>query len=216
MVRIGHLYVSLENREIQLNGESLRIGTRAFDILELLIRADGEVVSKDEIMRCVWPDTVVEENNLQVHIAALRKAFGGDRDVIRTVPGRGYRLLAPRAEPDAPVGPYEQTPRADAGDNDDAATAIVSTLPYSAAPLIGRESLIAEVTAALEVAPVLTLVGAGGIGKTRIAVEVAAHARARFPDGVVFVALASVSDGRFAVDELASALGMKLPAGRPA
>ena len=214
MVRIGHLYVSLENREIQLNGESLRIGTRAFDILELLIRADGEVVSKDEIMRCVWPDTVVEENNLQVHIAALRKAFGGDRDVIRTVPGRGYRLLAPRAVPDAPEVPHGQTSRADAGDNDDAATAIVSTLPYSAAPLIGRESLIAEVTAALEVAPVLTLVGAGGIGKTRIAVEVAAHARARFPDGVVFVALASVSDGRFAVDELASALGMKLPAGR--
>ncbi|HEV3423154.1 MAG TPA: winged helix-turn-helix domain-containing protein [Paraburkholderia sp.] len=203
MVRIGQLHVSLESREIQLNGEPLRIGTRAFDILELLIRAEGQVVSKDEIMRRVWPDTVVEENNLQVHIAALRKVLGDDRDVIRTVPGRGYRLLPGSA------GPAVQRQEAV-----HAAHAAVPDLSYSAAALIGRESLVAEVTEALDAARVVTLVGAGGIGKTRIAVEVAGQLRARFPDGVVFVALAPVSDPRFAVDELVSALGMKLPAGR--
>ena len=96
MIQIGHLQVSLGNREIRSNGESLRIGSRAFEILELLIRANGALVSKDEIMRSVWPNSVVEENNLQVHVAALRKALAGDRDLIRTVPGRGYQLIAPR------------------------------------------------------------------------------------------------------------------------
>ncbi|SDH00606.1 Predicted ATPase [Paraburkholderia phenazinium] len=206
MVRIGQLYVSLENREIQRNGEALRIGTRAFDILELLIRADGEVVSKDEVMRRVWPDTVVEENNLQVHIAALRKVLGDARDMIRTVPGRGYRLIVAQAPQAAPA-----VPRLDTAERDELP---VSNLPHGGAPLIGRDSLIDEVSAALDSARVLTLVGAGGIGKTRIALEVAGRSRARFPDGVVFVALASVSDARFAVDELANALGMKLPAGR--
>src|ERR1700754_3282595 len=94
MIQIGHLQVSLGNREIRSNGESLRIGSRAFEILELLIRANGALVSKDEIMRSVWPNSVVEENNLQVHVAALRKALAGDRDLIRTVPGRGYQLVA--------------------------------------------------------------------------------------------------------------------------
>lgn len=69
------------------------MSSRAFDILELLIRANGALVSKDEIMQRVWPHTVVEENNLQVHVVALRKALAGDRNLIVTVPRRGYRLL---------------------------------------------------------------------------------------------------------------------------
>ncbi|WP_177313891.1 winged helix-turn-helix domain-containing protein, partial [Burkholderia ubonensis] len=91
MIRIGPLQVFLDKREIQANGQPVRIGSRAFDILELLILANGALVSKDDIMQRVWPRTVVEENNLQVHIAALRKALADHRDLIVTVPGRGYR-----------------------------------------------------------------------------------------------------------------------------
>lgn len=97
MLRIGQFEVCLDRREMRSNGQRVRIGSRAFDILELLIQANGELVSKDDIMRRVWPDTIVEENNPHVHIAALRKALADDRDSIRTVPGRGYRLIAPRA-----------------------------------------------------------------------------------------------------------------------
>ena len=93
MIRIGTLHVFLDRREIRANGELLRIGSRAFEILELLIQANGALVSKDEIMQRVWPHTFVEENNLQVHIASLRKALGEDRRLIVTVPGRGYRLV---------------------------------------------------------------------------------------------------------------------------
>jgi predicted ATPase/DNA-binding winged helix-turn-helix (wHTH) protein len=203
MVRIGQLLISLESREIQLEGESLRIGSRAFDILELLIRAQGTLVSKDEIMRRVWPDTVVEENNLQVHVAALRKALGADRDLIKTVPGRGYRLIPTHEEP-----PLQ---------HEDAAVLLPSTstmLPAGVSALIGRQTLVAQVLDALSAARVFTLVGAGGIGKTRVALEVAGQAAMRFPDGVVFVPLASVSNARFALEALSGALGMKLPAGR--
>lgn len=66
---------------------------RAFDILELLIRAHGELVSKEALFRHVWPETVVEESNLQVHISALRKLLGNDKNLIKTIPGRGYRLV---------------------------------------------------------------------------------------------------------------------------
>ena len=81
----------------------MRVGTRAFDILELLISCPGQLVTKDEILQRVWPDTVVEENNLQVHISALRKALGADRDLIRTIPGRGYILICGEDEPALPA-----------------------------------------------------------------------------------------------------------------
>ncbi len=144
---------------------------------------------------------MVEENNLQVHVAALRKALGADRDLIKTVPGRGYRLLPAHAEP--PLQ-HETT----AGLSPCASI----MLPAGGPALIGRQTLVAHVLGALNAGRVVTLVGAGGIGKTRVALEVAGQATMRFPDGVVFVPLASVSNARFALEALAGALGMKLPA----
>lgn len=197
MIRIGTLHVFLDRREIRSNGKLLRIGSRAFDILELLIRANGALVSKDEIMQRVWPHTVVEENNLQVHIASLRKALADDRNLIVTVPGRGYRLVARQDDGEVPVR-----------------TAAVRATSVSSV-LFGREQAVADVLAALQAARVVTLVGAGGIGKTRIAVEAAARAGARFPDGTVVVSLATVACPRFVPEALAAALGVAQPAGSP-
>src|ERR1700730_17055998 len=92
MIQIGKLHVSFEQRDIRLHGEPVRLSSRAFDILELLIEKDGALVSKDEIMRRVCPNTIIEKNNLQVHIAAIRKVLGAERELIETVRGRGYRL----------------------------------------------------------------------------------------------------------------------------
>ncbi|RQX79391.1 transcriptional regulator [Burkholderia anthina] len=195
MIRIGTLHVFLDRREIRSNGKLLRIGSRAFEIFELLIRANGALVSKDEIMQRVWPHTVVEENNLQVHIASLRKALAGDRNLIVTVPGRGYRLVSGQDAGAAPVRPATWRP--------------------SAAPgaLFGREQTVADVLAALRTARIVTLVGAGGIGKTRVAIEAAARADARFPEGTVFVSLATVACPRFVPDALAGAFGITQPTG---
>ena len=190
MIQIGTLSVDFEQRDIRRQGASLRIGARALDILEVLHRASGAVVSKDDIMDAVWPGLIVEENRLQVHVATLRKALGTSRDLIKTVPGRGYLLVAC-----ASPGP-ERTPAADtpAVVPTDAHT---SSLPAplagrdaEIAPLVGRDAEIAQIVEMLERTPVVTLVGAGGIGKTSLAVRVAHAVRSRSRERVLFVELA--------------------------
>ena len=98
MIRLGQATISLERREAFLDGRPLRVGGRAFEILSVLLQADGRIVSKDELITQVWPDTVVEENNLQVQISSLRKLLG-EKEFIQTVPRRGYRLLKERESP---------------------------------------------------------------------------------------------------------------------
>jgi TolB-like protein len=78
------------------NGRPLELKSKAFDILCVLACARGQLVTKDELMAKVWPGVVVEENNIQVHVSALRKALGEDRGSpvhLLTVAGRGYRLV---------------------------------------------------------------------------------------------------------------------------
>ena len=70
----------------------MELGGRAFDVLMVLIEASGAMVGKDALMNCVWPDRIVGENSLQAQISALRRAFGADRDLIRTIAGRGYQF----------------------------------------------------------------------------------------------------------------------------
>jgi DNA-binding winged helix-turn-helix (wHTH) protein len=88
----GCFRVLPHRRELLADGQSIKLGGRAFDVLMALIEARGEVVGKGALMARVWPDQVVVENNLHSQISALRAAFGAERDRIRTVSGRGYRF----------------------------------------------------------------------------------------------------------------------------
>src|SRR6267142_1987548 len=88
----GRFRVLPHRRELLADGRPIRLGGRAFDVLMALIDARGAVVGKHALMARVWPDRVVEENNLQAHIVTLRKAFGAERELIRTVSGRGYQF----------------------------------------------------------------------------------------------------------------------------
>src|ERR1700674_1209551 len=90
-VQFGRFRLEPHPGEFLADGVPVHLGSRAFDILKLLIEARGGLVTKDEILARVWPSTVVEESNLQVQISALRKVLGEDRDYIRTIAGRGYR-----------------------------------------------------------------------------------------------------------------------------
>ncbi len=112
--------VDVIRRELRLLGGRGALGGRAFDILEALVRSPGELVSKDELMDRVWAGAIVEENTLQVHISALRKALGPSRGLLKTVSGRGYRLLgdwtlaqhgAPAARLDRAVTPLPANPQ---------------------------------------------------------------------------------------------------------
>ena len=93
-VEFGRFRLLPHRRELRADGVAVELGSRAFDVLMVLVEAGGALVTKDEMLGRVWPDTVVEENNLAVQISTLRKALGEDRDFIRTVSGRGYRFVA--------------------------------------------------------------------------------------------------------------------------
>ena len=90
----GRFQMLLRRRQLIADGVPVRLGTRAFDLLTVLLQADGSLVGKEELVSCVWPGVHVSEENLKVQIFALRKALGEDRDFIRTEPGRGYRFTA--------------------------------------------------------------------------------------------------------------------------
>jgi DNA-binding winged helix-turn-helix (wHTH) protein len=93
-LEFGRFRVLLRQRQLVADSGPIELGTRALDLLLVLLEADGSLVTKDELMRRVWPGIVVAEENLKVQISALRKAFGEDRDFIRTEFGRGYRFTA--------------------------------------------------------------------------------------------------------------------------
>ena len=84
--------MQLRQRQLLADGVPVELGTRAFDLLLVLLEADGLLVTKEELLGRAWPGIVVSEENLKIQVSALRKALGADRDVIRTEFGRGYRF----------------------------------------------------------------------------------------------------------------------------
>jgi predicted ATPase/DNA-binding winged helix-turn-helix (wHTH) protein len=186
----GSSEVSVIRRELKRNGQPVALSSRAFDILLSLASCAGRVVSKDELMERVWPGRLVEESTLESLISILRRALGADRDAIRTVAGRGYQFITRTAAPDAP------------------AAARGVALPASRTPLIGRETALDELEDMARTCRLITLVGAGGIGKTRLAVEIARRLADRFPDRVCMAELAPVSQATFVSVTIATALGL--------
>ena len=85
--------IDLARRELRPRGALVPLGSRTFEIIEVLVQSSGELVDKYDLMGRVWPGAIVEENTLQFHISVARKAFGADRGLLKTVSGRGYRLL---------------------------------------------------------------------------------------------------------------------------
>jgi DNA-binding winged helix-turn-helix (wHTH) protein len=90
----GRFRMLVRRRQLTADGVRVRLGIRAFDLLTVLLEADGSLVAKKELLSRVWPGIYVSEENLKVQIFALRKALGKDRDFIRTEVGRGYRFTA--------------------------------------------------------------------------------------------------------------------------
>src|SRR5271166_2280002 len=91
-LEFGRFRVTLRQRQLLAGGLPVELGTRAFDLLLVLLEADGELVTKQDLLNEVWPGIVVSDENLKVQVSALRKALGADRDLIHTEFGRGYRF----------------------------------------------------------------------------------------------------------------------------
>jgi len=107
-IHFGRFCVRPNARQMFENGQPVEIGSRAFDLLVVLLDSRGLVVSKEEIMHRLWPSTIVEDCNLRQQMTFLRKALGNCRDVIKTVPGRGY-IFAADAHTE-PLGPRAPSP----------------------------------------------------------------------------------------------------------
>jgi predicted ATPase/DNA-binding winged helix-turn-helix (wHTH) protein len=195
MIQIGRLRAHPATRQIYLDDVEVQIGSRAFDVLLLLVASNGDLVKKEEILKRVWPESIVEENNIHVQVSSLRKLLGDDRGLIQTIPGRGYRL---QMGPDA-----TDKVRMQAG-----SPAVPTNLPASTSPLIGREQAIDDVARTLQTARLLTLVGSGGIGKTRLAIEAARGVLPRFPEGVYVVSLACATSPATVLEAIGKSLGI--------
>ena len=167
-----------------------------------MVRANGEVVTKSELLDRVWPGAIVSENALEVHVSALRRALGADRAMLKTVFGRGYCL----------TGEWRPTqPRAVS-----AGTAAVvgreSNLPLRVSQLIGRDAEISFIRDRLREVRMITITGPGGIGKTRLGLEVACSLVPKFAGDVQYVELASVCDQKVIYATVAGALDLKIEA----
>ena len=187
-------------------GVPAAVGDRAFEVLAVLVQSAGELVTKEALMRRVWSSAVVEENTLEVHVSALRKALGPDRGLLKTSYARGYRLFGDwtAVQDDAPAGPSW------AGPAQDFARCLRNNLPTAASGLIGRAAAVQRLCDLLSAHRAVTLTGVGGIGKTRLALEAAHRLAGTFGGDVWFVELASLSDPGLVPSAVARVLGLKL------
>jgi predicted ATPase/DNA-binding winged helix-turn-helix (wHTH) protein len=182
------------------------VGERAFDIIEVLVEASGELVSKDELMRRVWTGVVVGENTLHAHISAVRKAFGSDREMLKTTSGRGYRLVGPwtaQADNAPAIAVTSESPGRPR-------ESFHSNLPAAASDLIGRSRDIERLGDLLSAHRVVTLTGPGGIGKTTLALEAARNLLRNFRGDAWFVDLVSLADPVLVPSAVAGVLGLTL------
>lgn len=198
--------VDLTKRELRVNGSAIPVGSRAFDMIETLVQAAGELVTKDDLMRRVWPGLVVEDNTVQVHISAIRKALGPDRGMLKTISGRGYRLLGnwTTRKDNLP----EQLTLSD--EVRPTTHSFRTNVAVAASALVGREAAVEQLHDLVSAYRVVTLTGPGGIGKTVLASEVARRIFPTFEGDVLFVELVSLSNPDLMPTTVANALGLQL------
>src|SRR5712672_3301269 len=207
IMEFGHFRIVPHRRELLADNRSIQLGGRTCDVLMALIEGQGAVVAKDALMGRVWPNRIVEESSLHVQISALRNAFGAHRDLIRTISGRGYQFTgeirtiaaSPNTQAVAGTAVSVSAPRRPP-----------TNLPEPVSELIGRDVEFEEILGLTAAHRLVTLTGAGGIGKTRLGLEVARRLLPKFPDGVWAIELAPLSDPDLVPATVATALGLDL------
>ncbi|MBH5371723.1 ATP-binding protein [Bradyrhizobium glycinis] len=196
-----------KTRLLERDGQPVKLGSRALDILRLLVSRAGDVVSKNELLAHAWPGLAVEEISLRVHIAELRKALGDGKEgarYITNIPSRGYCFVAPvQRIGDAPpaVSLAEQALSVPE-------TTLAPILPHRLERMVGRDDVVQEVAERLLTERFITLRGPGGIGKTTVAIALAHELSAQFDGQVRFLDFSMVKDAALVAGTIAWALGL--------
>jgi predicted ATPase/DNA-binding winged helix-turn-helix (wHTH) protein len=205
-LRFGPFELSIGERVLRRDGQALPLGDRALDILIHLADRPGEVIAKQELIDRVWSDVTVEEGSLRVHVAAIRKALAdgqfGNR-YIANIKGRGYSFVGTVV----PLGGGTESRNAKFRHQ--------GRLPVRPIMMVGRETLVSEVSDKLRDERFVTLLGPGGIGKTTIALAVGRAVAEEFGGEVHFVDLESLTDPRQVAGAVATSLGLALKSKDP-
>ncbi len=203
VVSFGPFSLVASERLLTKDGAPVELGARGLDILIALLSTPNEVISKKDLLAQVWPDVIVEEGSLRFHIASLRKALGDGKDgarYITTLAGRGYCFVAPisRSSDHVQVEAIVAVPFPHAN------------LPSRLLRMVGRDDDVLRISGQLTATRFVTIVGAGGVGKTTVAVAVGHHLTEAFTGAVLFVDLGMLSDPDLVATAVASMLGLSV------
>lgn len=196
-IRRGNYQVFPDLRLLLRNGEKIDLSGKPFEIALMLIEANNAAVAKDDLLRSIWPNQIVEENNLQAHISIIRRALGSDRGLLKTEFGNGYRLELPNEHSAAPPAPHF-SPQ--------------FQVPLTATPLFGRQEELTILDRMITAGNLVTVTGIGGIGKTRLATELAHRSRRTFGDSIFFVELSSLTSATLVLPTIAARVNADLTA----
>ena len=184
-VTFGPFRLDRPNHRLHRGVTIVPLRPKAFAVLDYLVAQAGRLVTKDQLLAAVWADTAVTDTVLKVCVREIRDALGDDPDAprfVETAHRLGYRFISQTSQ---------------------------TNLPVRLSGLVGRQREITEIVDSLEASRLVTLAGAGGSGKSRLALEVAGSVEAKFEDGVWWVDLTPLSDESFVPQAVASALGVR-------
>lgn len=220
---LGPFRLDTEARVLTHDGVATELGARGVAVLAALVSRAGEYVEKCVIVDAAWPGVVVEEANLAVQISAVRRVLArvpDGKDWIETLTRRGYRFVGPvirhapeSSRPSTGVPPQpgvEAFPTAR-----QAAATYPNNIPARISSFVGRAREIEEVKGLLARNRLVTLVGMGGVGKTRVALRVAAELIEQYRDGVWLIEFGSITDADLVPNCVADALGIREQVAEP-
>ena len=196
--------LSLDRDCLLRGGREIRLRAKTFQVLRYLHEHQGRLVVKEDLFRAVWPDTFVSDDSLTKCVREIRDALGDQhRELLKTVARRGFILDARLATVERGIEAHTPSSAAHASRQP------MHNLPAPLTSFIGREREIAALAGLLPSTRLLTLMGAGGCGKTRLALQLARRMLEGFPDGVWMVDLAPLADPALVVHTVASVLDVR-------